>query len=323
MKNRTKHLVHREVIILMALICLPFFCGCNSYLNHFEDKEIPVVVIKDTSEINQRVAVLEEEYERLSKYQIHTDTLVERSYNATNNILVVLSVIIAAAAIYLTWFINNAEKKLRDIEGTITNKQNEVEILASNTSTLLEQINKDTDGLFERIRRKDTEFLLERLIQVPQDIVNIERVLLARELKEADYKSVKEAYDKLCSNHIEKEISGIGNQTYQQLYMVLFYKHFFGRSLKDNSLRNSILDALVSILDGAFLTDVTKANSELAAFVSDQSIDADRGDVLYIYINSLRMSKFQNDDDLIASLKKEITDQELWSKIQKKIHDEE
>ena len=212
--------------------------------------------MKDTCSLSQRVTVLEEEYARLSSYQIHTDTLVERSFNAVNNLLMVLTAIIAVAAIYLTWYINKADRKLQDIEKTITTKQEEVEKVSKETATLLDQIKNNTDELFVTIRRKDTEYLLTQLVNSPQDIVNIERLLLARELVEDDFKLIKKAYDALCLNHLEKEISGIGNQTYQQLFMALFFKHFFGKTLEDDTLREHILDSLVPIFDGAFPNEI-------------------------------------------------------------------
>lgn len=319
MKQGLKRIVNPLLITSVATICLPLFWGCADY----EVDGIPVVVIQDTCSTSHRLAALEEEYARLAQYQIHTDTLVERSYNATNTILVVLSVIIAIAAIYLTWYINKAEKKLLKIKNIITTKQNDVIQVSKDTSALLNQIKNDTDDLFERIRRKDTESLLTRLVDVPQDIVNVERVLLARDLIEKDFKLVKEAYSKLCGDKLDGEVSGIGGQTYKQLYMVLFFRHFFGKALEDNSLRDSVLDSLVSILDGAFVIDVEKANTELAAFVSNKSVEADRGDVLYVYISSLKMSKYKRKESLFTSLKELVTDRELWDLIQKKIHDEE
>lgn len=59
------------------------------------------------------------------------------------------------------------------------------------------QIQDDIHGVYERLRLEETNTLIERLRQVPEDISNIINLLLSRDLPETSFSILREAYDKV------------------------------------------------------------------------------------------------------------------------------
>lgn len=301
-----------ESSIILLLFSLASVTSCTV----ISDKDTPVVVVDDPLSIEGRLDLIECEITRLEKYQTRSDVLVERSFNSTSTILETLTVVIALATIYLTWYISHAERKIKRMEKTVSEKEDKI-------SKLEQLINNNIDSLFERVRRSDTIFLLERLLKIPQDIVNVEQLLLTRDLIPEDFIKLKDAYNKLCSQKQEKEISALGKHSFGELYMFVFFQHFLGESILDNSLRDAVMKSFVIMLDCSFKNDVEKAAVSLSHALSNKTGYVDRAEVLYCFRRALNTSKFAEDSSLSYLIKRELNDDSLWIIVDNRLKDEE
>ena len=113
----------------------------------------------------------------------------------------------------------------------------------------LQAINQDIQdnmqAIYAKLRREETIALLHRLESIPEDIVNVEDILLARNLEKSDYKSLRMAYDNLI--HRCEELNGVATINalrqkssefirYEEKYALLFAQHFMDEAIRDPDL---------------------------------------------------------------------------------------
>jgi len=130
----------------------------------------------------------------------------------------VFSMIFAILGSVLAWYVNSQYKKIIEIRVIIENTKN--------------YIDGHSIELYKKIKRDDTEYFLKRLQEVPEDINNIVKLLLSRDLLEKDFNYLRDAYLK-----IKNDILPQGKNA----YMSLFMQHFPYQSLKNDDLRIDII----------------------------------------------------------------------------------
>ena len=196
----------------------------------------------DMEDIEESVDGLAKQVENLS-YLVETQkeiisqeqSTIENSMGAVNIFLAVFALILTIGGIYLGWFINSREKNVQSLLKQVETKKEEVEKLEEKTSNtrkevmeLSDNINKDIEGLYAKLRREETITHLKRLVYEPNDIGNILPLLLSRELIESDFKYLLTAYRNL-ENKDDKGIVPDGlfarRLSSKGQYLLLFYQH--------------------------------------------------------------------------------------------------
>lgn len=280
----------------------------------------------DMENIEESVDGLAKQVENLS-YLVETQkeiisqeqSAIENSIGAVNIFLAVFALILTIGGIYLGWFINRKEKKVQALLMQVETKKEEVEKLEEKTSNtrkevmeLSDNINKDIEGLYERLKKEETVSLFRRLVEVPWDISNVGTLLLARKIDISNFKYLALAYRNLKDSGTDGQTGGI-MYSYKYLYLMQFFQHFCGQAISHSLIKDDLIEFFPEGFSCAYQSDIEySTNSLIMSLNRDKSI-GNKPEILYTYIKALNeskhnttsipyeiiVSKYDNDDDLI------------------------
>lgn len=267
--------------------------------------------IADNDSLTHRIAILEQELQLLKEKVALSNDIISQSNDticneltATNNYFTTTSIIVAIMAVvlgvYLT-YIANKVKKTRDnareqiTEATallkqISEKETSIGRIEENilrmqqdVKNLDRNIRTDISGISELIRKEDTAALLDRLVEIPEDIDNVSNMLLARDIDQALFPKMKQAYIKFkSSDEFEND---------KMQYHLLFFQHFCGSTMCDDELSGELRSSMEDCFERAFSIDMTRSTGDLVQKLADHP-DKDKAiTILTDYISRVESSK--------------------------------
>ena len=248
---------------------------------------------------------LNSQMESLHNLVSHSNDIIANEIAAGDRYLALFSILFGVfgiiLGIYVTWCANRVKKMKLSME----EKERDILRISQIVEKTNTQIQSDISGLYDKLRREETKTLLNRLIDVPEDISNLIDLLLSRNLAPNDYNLLKQAFDKLS----KEDTNNIEN------YLILFFQHFAGRSLSDVDLRNQIIADFDSLILAAFKNDIIKSTNDMMEALKTMS-DEDKLQVIAPYYKALKNSKFKENSNLFDSIKSVLTN-EQWQEISK------
>lgn len=252
---------------------------------------------------------------------------VSNQLSAANNLLAIVGVVVTILAIWLGVQIEKKWRKMElmaqtvdenkkaveelvkvvdqkkitveELAKTVDEKSEEVDALAQATKDLNEKIHNDIKGLYYDLRREETKTFFERLVMEPQDINNIESLLLARDVDADNFPLLKEAFLKLPEEISPQE----GDEDFiitidgKRSYMLQFFQHFFYESLKDNDIQPIFTESFKNVFNNAFESDIIRATEGLCRALADTDTTFDKVEVLTEFlkaINGCKHKKFMS-----------------------------
>jgi len=214
------------------------------------------------------------------------------SYNIT-----IFGVLFAIAAILLGIYVTRIENKVVRIKEentkllseTIKNKE---EVVAINNL-----IQNDILGLFLKIKREETNHILNRLLTVPKDISNLIDQLLSRELEKEDFEILKKAYITLLKlPEKQRGQCGLG-VTYEGNYKLLFFQHFLDLSIKDDIIGKEIVEYIPHGIACAFENDIIKSTNDFMKVLIESGYKTKVKEINN-YIKGLSTSNFKDSEQI-------------------------
>ena len=215
---------------------------------------------------------------------------VSNQLSATNNFLALIAVILTIAAIWLGVLVEKRKRQIEKIAETVNRKKKEVESLAKATEELDKQIHGNLSVLYKDLRKEETDALLDRLVLEPQDIINLNSILFARDIDELGYVKLKTAFMKM-QKYLENDSQEYQGHDYREFYIALFYQHFFYHALKDDEISPLFEDYYNDILTRAYKRDVIKSTIDLCKALSDDNTSFNKEEVLTSYLKALNYSQ--------------------------------
>lgn len=249
---------------------------------------------------------------------------VSNQLSSATHLLEVIAILIAIGGFALGSYISHKKRQIEKMAQTVDDKKRVVEGLAEivdekkeniddiakSTEELDKKIHGDLTGLYNDLRKEETNALLDRLILEPFDICNVSDLLLAREIEYGGYKKLKEAYLKLLKE-LEGEKPENIDKTYQIRYVILFFQHFCYEALIDEDVAPSIIEYLEAGCQAAFKRDIVKSTTELCKAVSSEKSRFNKEDVLVEFLLALNRSWHRNYKVLRTIIEENITPKEL------------
>lgn len=228
--------------------------------------------------------------------KINEQTLnsISNQISATSFNLTVFGIIFGIAALLLGIYVTYIERKIVSIreetqgllKSTIETK-NEVE-------SINQLIQKDINGLFLKIKREETVYILNRLVKIPKDIGNFMNELLSRELEREDFNFLKKAYEML-PNEDEQGIKISLNAKEQ--YQLLFFQHFLDLAIKDDLIGSDLVSFYPQAISCAFENDMIKSTEDFSKAIIDKGFQNSEEEING-FIIGLSQSKFSSMNQL-------------------------
>lgn len=209
--------------------------------------------------------------------------------------------------------LNESKKVLTEVESKIQ----ELQQIYSN-------IQANATAIYESVKREETKNLLSRLVNVPEDVTNMQTLLLVRILKEEDYQALLTAY----SNLIDQYQQIYGTSTTEELrkknsqfaykesaYVMLFAQHFMGKAIMVPELQHLLQTMFDDLFkDYFFINDAEKSTEDFKEGVL-QLDEKTQVNLMVDYILAIHKSRFVKFSGLYDVLLKdmpEVTLKKIW-----------
>jgi hypothetical protein len=275
--------------IILLIFFLPVFVFAKTNNDSIANIKI--------SDIEQRLSSAEKsnydsKIEYLDKRLQDNENLTEKSFNSISTQLSVMEIFIGVAGVFLAllvlllgWYINHKYEQVVKLKSDNEDLLDKATVAKEEVEKTNRDINDNISEVYKKIKREETVGLLDRLVDVPQDISNICALLLSRKLEYDDFNKLKKAYLKLLS--LRDSSSWLSD------YKILFFQHFFVHSIKDPEITTEIIEFISDSLDAAFENDIEKTTKEFAVLLSNENISL-YNDVIVEYFKGLSKSKFKD-----------------------------
>ena len=258
---------------------------------------------KAINELSNNIELISNLIDKQSDLIGQEQSAIENSLNATTLRLDVFGIIVAVVGLVLGVYISRKEKTIQRLLEQVKEIERETSKTKSEIVNLNEMINNDIEGIYERLKREETTAYLKRLVYEPNDIANLVKMLVSRELHINDFKYLLLAYKKLKENTVDD-----GDAVrLQSLYLLLFFQHFCGQSIVHDLVREDLVCSFNVIIEAAFKKDMCNATHSLINCLNKEADLIDRTEILYNYIVSLLRSKFMTYEEpyrIIAAMYK-------------------
>ncbi|MDD4970215.1 MAG: hypothetical protein PHT07_12390 [Paludibacter sp.] len=285
----------KHFILLFLLITLTIFSADNVYskdkIKQIEIKKLETEIVQSKRElldIKSRLAIQENINEK-------TINNISSQLDAASLNITIFGILFGIAAIILGIYVTRIENKVVRMKEESTCLLNETKKNKEEVVSINNLIQKDIYGLYLKIKREETNHILNRLLIVPNDVSNFMDQLLSRELEKEDFKILKDAYLKLLKLPEEQRgKSGFG-LTYEGKYKLLFFQHFLDLSIKDEIISRDLIDFYPQGIYCSFENDIIKSTKDLMK-VTIESGYRTMTNELNSYIKGLSESNFKNSE---------------------------
>lgn len=211
---------------------------------------------------------------------------------------IAITIIAIALGVYITWCQNRVVK----IKKIVEDKETEIQLLKKEVDSTNKQIQGDLSSLYKKLRREETVTLLNRLVQVPEDINNIARFLLIRDLEVEDFNQLNEAFAKIKND-----------KDYVIPYLIVLFQHFAGLSIKDEILRNLLIENYQYLIPNSFKNDIQKSTVDMVKELPSLAPDI-RMQIIIPFYKNFKESKFKEMYYIVESLKS-VLSEEQWKSV--------
>lgn len=243
---------------------------------------------------NDSIQALIDNYESLRDLVELSNSTISNELSSASYHLGALSIIIATVGIFLGVYVTILFNKIRKIREEVDCNLEKVSYMNEQIKDIDTKINSNLSGLYSQLREEETLCLLNRLVEEPCDICNLQTNLASRFIDESKYDLFKKAFDNLKKYHREED----DYDSYIRSFYVLFFQHFFCQSVLDDELRDGIFNYLPHCIDCAFKQDIIRSTQDLCRALSVDAVSFDRERYLKKYLVALNVSKFKKQVEL-------------------------
>lgn len=237
---------------------------------------------KSIIELTQKVDKFQETIDRQSNITDKTFNGISNQLSSSSNSLTLFGILFGILAIALGIYVTYIERKIVKISERNVELLNQTLTVKAEVVEINRQIQSDIQGLFKKIKREETNHILDRLMKVPKDVSNLLQELLSRELDRADFDKLKVGYQQLLPE----------DALYRQKYEMLFFQHFADLALKDLSIQENFIKYLPTGIECSFENDILKSTNEIFQFLIDTGL-VNNKELINSYFTSLGKSKFK------------------------------
>lgn len=260
----------------------------------------------------------------LTAFQVKTDMLtgiietsndsIANQLSAANNLLAFIAIALTIGGAIISFYIRRKKLEVEKMANMVDGKKKTVDAIAKTTKELDEQINSNIKELYLKLRKEETNALLDRLVFEPMDISNLIKLLLARDLEEDGFAKVREAYLKLEEESKEEPAeTGIISLSLSpsESYMLIFFQHYCYQAVRDDLIRPELMRCFADNSDNAFKRDMIKSTIDLCRALTDETSTFNKEEVLTAYLKALNGCKHRNLEELRNIMEQNITPRSL------------
>jgi len=264
--------------------------GKNDFLILENQKKIEV--------LNQSFNELHNKHDYQIRINEQTLNSISNQIAATSFHISIFAILFSVAAIVLAIYVTWVERKIIRLKQENESLLKETKDTKKEVVEINDLIQKDIYGLFLKIKREETRHIIDRLIKIPEDISNFESELLSRELHEEDFVLLKTAYLGLPIRKQEPGIQFVRANNKSQ-YLILFFQHFLGLSIKDDHISSDIIDFFPQGFECAFENDIIKSTEDFIKALIDLGLQS-KSKEISSFLAALSDSSFKDSNKVYS-----------------------
>ncbi|MCL2247125.1 MAG: hypothetical protein FWC10_08475 [Lentimicrobiaceae bacterium] len=263
--------------IILILLLLPLCAVANPNQDLRLDNKI--------NNIKLELKGLEEELNRLNEQLLFQQRLSEQVINTVSvqlnastrslNLAVILfAIFVVFLGAYVTIMARRIENSKKDADQTKHDVERMLNVVSQTRRVVKktsDDINNNITKIYQQIKREETISLLDRLVDIPEDVINIFKLLVSRELQSCDFTKLKQAYLKLKTISFGKEYEKTLEDE-KHNYQILLFQHFFVLSIKDVEIRQDINIIISDGIHCAFGNDLEKSTEEFVELLTQEGV---------------------------------------------------
>lgn len=234
---------------------------------------------------------------------------IANQLSSASTLLEIIAIVIAVVGGIVGFYINRKKRQVEKLAKTVDEKKKLVDEIAKTTKALDEQIHCNLNELYQKLRKEETNTLLDRLVLEPYDISNILSLLLARDLDDDGFAKIKESYLKLDESSMDTILEE--QYDYKSNYLLLLFQHYCCQSMQDDRIRPAMIERFDWEMRQAFKRDIIKSTIDFCKAISDNDSSFNKEETLLAYLKAINSSKFATLEDLKNILEQNITPKEL------------
>ncbi len=250
----------------------------------------------------KEIAQLKQEMQEKMTYQIQCN---EKAISSVNTIISgasvaiqILTVVIAILGVALATYITFVEKKVQTLTNYSKSSVEENRTIEQTVKKLHFEIINNIEKLYNDLKKQETKSLVNRLVQVPEDIDNLFSILAAREMSPELFTDLKTAYIS-----IKKDRQNGFN------YLILFFQHFPQIAMFDEDLAEEIESAYHNLMNSAFRNDILKTSRDFIYTCAQKGL-LNYKERLNTYYKALSNSKHKDYSDMHIEIYKALPTKE-------------
>lgn len=265
---------------LITFILFPFILYAHS------NDTLYKLNVRNTTEIvelNKKLIKLQETIDRERNISDKSFNGISNQLSASSNSLTIFSILFGVLALAIGFYVTYIERKIVKIREENIDLLSQTQTVKKEVVEINREIQSDIEGLFKKIKKEETNHILDRLLNVPKDIANLVEGLLSRELSKADFDKLKVSYEKL----------ELGDITYTEKYEILFFQHFSDLSLKDLFIKERFIKYIPTGIVCSIENDILKSSNDIFNFIVDTGL-VNNKEIINVYFKGLEKSKFKD-----------------------------
>ena len=280
-------------------------------------------VMQSVTVLDNRQALLDQKVTNLMDVIEASNSGINNSLSATSLFLTIVSIFLSLAAAVVAFYVTHLERKMKSMKDSVEAMSAAVSQKELEVKELVDEVNNNLESLFKRLQREDTKAVLNRLVEVPEDIDNLDAILLTRTLLPEDYAVLKQAYGTLLKRgtivgerrlYDNGQIEVTQGQDPKSTYLLVFFQHFVGQSIEDDEMREPIIAFFKEGLDAAFDNDVRKEIKDICSVLSKPAVSFDKSAVLTAFRKALAASdRTKGHPEYVQLLQESLHDDALWA----------
>lgn len=207
----------------------------------------------------------------------------EDTFDNIGTLITFAGIIISIFALFLTifgfcisWYIKNQANKGKKFLDDTKKIQKDVQELKQDT---VKFVDKYGNSIIRKIEKKETGYILNRLIEVPEDISNVFSKLASR-----DIPNEKKYFDKLKEAYLNLKSILKGKDRFDKIiFMSMFFQHFAGFSLFDDDIKDDFEEEYKRTIDRLFVRDIKNAIKSIIEACIDNDINNQKEKLLKFF----------------------------------------
>lgn len=138
-------------------------------------------------------------------------------------------IFVAVGAIFLSLYVNRIEQKIKSLLSENKKILNDSKIIQDDLHRINYLIQHDINGLYEKLKNEEINYVIERLVTVPEDILNLHSFLASRTIPEHLYNKLKLAF-------MSRDLSDTNADLVMKNFIIIFYQHYPSKIFLDGDL---------------------------------------------------------------------------------------